>query len=149
MLARHVGREQDITDAAGRRWRLGRWTRSVWASILAWARPLVPDPFDVAKKALAAFPEHLHAGIVDDAVERASIPYGIGHPGVQQAVSSIEGTAFVVQQLLLAAHPDATLDDAFDLAADMGFKETNRRLKIASGETPPDPAGNGAAPPAS
>jgi hypothetical protein len=148
MLARHVGREQEITDAQGRKWRLSRWTRGTWAALLEWARPRVPDRFALAKQALAAFPEHLHEGIAAHAVEAAAIPFGIGHPGVQAAVNGLEGTVHVVWLLLKPHHPDATEDDAFDLVMAIGFDEMERRLKKASGESPHEagPEGNAPAP---
>lgn len=143
--ANHVGRANTI-HALGTEWTVGRWTRGVWAALLEWAKPRIPDPLDVGKKAMAIFPEAHHAAIVRHAVDAAEMYIGIDSPHVGRCLDDILGTAQILYQLLKPAHPNVTEDEAFDVMVSAGPKAVKDALAISSGKTPPAAEGKGSAP---
>jgi hypothetical protein len=145
MIATHVGREQ-VVEALGRQWKVGRWTRRVWADFLAWAKPLVPDPLKVAKRALAEFDPAFHAAIVERAVELSGEYLSVGSPQVGRLLDSVEGTVHVLWLLLKDGNPGVTEDDAFDLAAALGPVGLRAVLDASAGRVPPGAEGNAGAP---
>jgi hypothetical protein len=58
-VAEHVGRECTF-DALGKPWTASRWSRRVWNDFVEWAKPLVPDPLEVALR-------HVDAATLKDA----------------------------------------------------------------------------------
>lgn len=133
MLATHVGREQTI-EACGRVWRVSRWTRAVWAEWLAWARSVLPDPVEVALKHLDTIPPDLRDSWVRMALDRKLTFLSLGSPEVRTLLTSLEGTVRVLWILLKKYQPDATEDDAFDVAMELGQAELDALVKRVSGE---------------
>ncbi len=148
-LAEHVGRAQTITDAEGRKWHLSRWTRSVWAKMLEWARPRIPDPLEVAKRMMAMLPEEQQERVLSAALPMGCEPLHIGSRSVTIMVDSLEGTAHLTWLLMLDAHPDASEDLAFDIVLGIGLEALRKTLKKTEGEPPPQQPGKESAPAAS
>lgn len=144
-VAAHVGREAEFT-ALGRGWRASRATRDAWDRFLGWAKPRIPDPLEVGKKALALFPEAQHAGIVRLAMEKAGEYLSIGSPEVMRCLGSMEGMAFMLYVLLRPNHPGITEDEAFDIVMDLGAQKFKETLEAAGGKVPAGAEGKGPAP---
>lgn len=147
MQASHVGREAELT-ALGQSWRLARWERRTWDAFLDWARPRLPDPLEVARKALALFPQHLHEGIVRHAIDLSSRALASNSPQVQALLASAEGTAHVLWLLLRDNHPGVTEEQAWLVMAGAGddalaaaFRRCQGRTPEAAAPNPPAPAG--------
>lgn len=142
-LATHVGRETTV-EALGRTWRVGRWSRSVWEEFLAWARPRIPDPLEIASRHLDRFPPHMQEMLVRHACDRAADYLGASSPQVQQCLTSLEGSVHLLYLLLRRNHPEVTEDMAMDIAVEAGAAEVKKAFDAAAGRQPPE--GNGTAP---
>lgn len=143
--ASHIGREAEF-QALGRTWRAGRATRAVWDAFLAWARPRIPDPLEVGRKALALYPEGQHAAIVRLAMEEAQAYLSIGSPQVMRALGSLEGMGHMLWLLLRPNHPGITEDEAFDIVMDLGLEKFRQTLEATGGKVPAAAEGKGQAP---
>lgn len=145
MRADHVGREAEV-QALGQSWRLSRWERGTWEAFLSWCRPRLPDPLEVAKKALAVFPAHMHDAIVRHAIDQASFAATSNSPQVQALLGSAEGTAHVLALLLKKHHPEADDDLAMLIAMEVGGDALKAAFETCAGRAPEGALPNGRAP---
>lgn len=144
-IAEHVGRDSEIV-ALGQKWKVGRWTRRVWNDFLEWAKPRIADPLDVAEKALAKFPAHLHEVIVRHAIDRSQMHLTAGSTEVQSLLGTVEGSVYLLYLLLKDSHPGVTEDMAFDIATEVGGERMRKAFDVAAGKVPAVVQGNEAAP---
>lgn len=145
MRADHVGREAEV-QALGQSWRLSRWDRGTWEDFLTWAKTRLPDPLDVAKRAMATLPAHLHDAIVRHALDQAALAVTSSSPGVQALLNSVDGTVRVLWLLLRKHHPDVDEDTALLIAAEAGHEALRDAFERCSGRVPPAAAPNAKAP---
>ena len=139
-VAEHVGRETAV-GALGRSFRVGRWTRAIWAEFLAWAKPRIPDPLEVVARHLDKYPPALQEALVRHACDRACDYLGVGSPAVQQCLASLEGSVYLLYLLLKANHPEMTEDMALEIALEVGADRLKATFDAAAGKAPPE--GNG------
>ena len=138
MEANHIGRESEI-QAIGSTWKVGRWTRAVWADWLDWAKTQLPDPLAIVKKDLETWPKEVQEYLVRQALDRATRALSIGSPEVSLLLDSPEGSCRLLYHLLKKNHPDVTEDDAMDILFEVGQEELKKRFDKAAGTPPPAP----------
>lgn len=135
------GREQEVTAPDGSRWRLGRLELSRLFAWRDWIARQIGDPYDHAEALIKRFgdvlPREEQIALVKEARATALELQGfsMGSPLAQRFLRSEEGLARLVHGLLLAAQPQATLDDAYAVVQALGT-ELDATLAKASGEAP-------------
>lgn len=144
--ATHVGKES-VISTGGRDWRVGRWTRDVWDTFLGWARKRLPDPLDVAERMMARLPEASHPIIVRECIALSTSYLSINSGPVQELLSSIEGTAYMLHLCLQEHQPGATEDDAWNILHSVANDIVREALDKAGGKVPPSVQGKDQAPP--
>ena len=140
-IAEYVGRET-VVEALGKKWTVGRLTRSALADQLAWARKDLPNPVDEAIKQA----EKIYASSLPDAIKDAQANQILaeareakrGHlsdesPDIQSRIQSFEGGVRLFWLILKTHHPDVTEDEAFAIAEEVGPEKLAAIFDRASG----------------
>lgn len=131
----HIGKEQTV-QALGQTWRLQRWSRAVWGEFLAWARTQLPDPLEVARRAMELWGKEHHQAIGQDALDRANSAISIGSKAVNELLESPEGACYLLFLLVKKHHPDVTQDQAMDILMEVGLEAMKKKFDGASGQAP-------------
>ena len=142
--------------AAGRTWKAGRLEISVIEKFLAWVRPQLVDPVERLAKIIDKLPPALAEKEYHAAKKQAEELDALDwfSPQVKAMQETNRGQMQLFLFLLQINQPDATLDEAFRVAAEIGPEEMGRIFARAAGEAPrgnaPAPAhrGNGSTGPA-
>lgn len=157
------GRETETT-LNGRTWKFSRWTLNVLDDFCNWAAKQLPDPLEVAEKAVLRLQRFIKATTDNPALDevekeflvqsyreqidrtselamsKASGFLAINSPEMQSLLNNPRGTAHLLLLLLKAHHPDATEEDAFRLAVEIPEAEMKRIMVTTMGKSPPGPA---------
>ena len=140
------GRNTEVT-VEGKRWTVGRLTRSVIFAFRDWCREQTGDPFahlDRLKGLLP--PEELLARVkAAEAVAKDLAQFSLGTATAKAYLATELGLSKLVHLLLVEHHPSATEDDAFRIMTALGAERAAEALVASAGEVP---GGNGQARPA-
>lgn len=162
------GRETEA-KALGQTWRFSRWTLNVLDEFLDWARTQLPDPLEVAEKAIFRLQREARrireskeyddgekqfllstnaqqqSLWADKAMDEATSYLGMGSPQFQSLLNSARGAARLAMLLLRKHHPDIDEETAFAIASEVG-DDMQRIMSITAGKASPESLGNSEAP---
>lgn len=132
-----LGKEQ-VVRVAQKQWKLGRLTEGVINNFRDWISERVGDPYEaplrIAERCSREYADQLfrEAKEVDDALKH----FSIASPLAQSYLATETGSAKLLHEMMLVNHPDATLDDAMELAVHIGQQKLATTLERASGTIP-------------
>jgi hypothetical protein len=137
-----LGKEQTIAVGA-KTWRLGKLSVAAIRGFRAWIKERLGDPFAKVERVLPLLSKE--DGLVRikeaEAIAEQLESFSMQTPLAKRFMQSEEGIAVLFHQLMLPAHPDATVDDAMALLAELGEEKKAEVLAKAEGSLPNAEAG--------
>lgn len=130
--------------ALGRTWTIGRLELRVIREFRDWIKTQIGDPFARVEKFFDRLPDAEKLRRIKEAEDecRQLESFSLSSDLAKRFMNAEEGAAFLFWQLLKPAHPDVTIEEAFQVCQAMGQQRQNEVLAKSAGEV----RGNGAAP---
>lgn len=111
-MSSHVGSEQTIT-VGEKRYKLSRLRRKEWTAFNSWAVQVLPNVLEILAAQIEKYPSSIQPLMASEAVQLVNEPV---ERRVASLVDTPSGWAKLVHLLLQEHHPDATDDEAWDVA---------------------------------
>lgn len=159
------GRETTV-QALGKEWKISRRTLGILDDFTDWAASRLPDPLEVAEKAIlrlqdkqrkvamdfeakkisSADAQHLINAYQEQAdryakiaMDKATAYLAFDSAEMQSLVHSARGSARMLMLLLKEHQPDVDEDTAFAISQELGREGQSKAEAVANGSPPPGP----------
>lgn len=132
-----LGEETPVT-IDGKTWTVGRCELKQIKKFRNYIAGIIGDPFALVERYIDKMPKEWVLAEMEKAkeIQQQLESFAIQSPLAKRFMASEGGMSFLMQQLLLKAHPTATEDDAFMVLQHLGKEETAKALARAHGEIP-------------
>ena len=144
-LIPHLGMEQTV-HACERDWKIGRLEISILEKFYQWVLPQLAPPFEALSKIIDKLPPALAADEFEKEKERRDAVLDWNSPLIAKYRETERGQSQMFLLLLQINHPEATLDDAFRLAAELGPERLEGIFSLAAGQAIPENPKNASGP---